>query len=80
MQGLSNESEFEYDSFVSADSTKLNVNPKCDKRKLEVKDIAWRSITFGVNESYKEMKKNMELKLRLLEMSIEILAAPKGDR
>ena len=31
------ESEFEYDSFVSADSTKLHVNPKSGKGKLEVK-------------------------------------------
>ena len=29
--------EFKYESFVSADGTKLHVNPKCGKGKLDVK-------------------------------------------
>ena len=50
--------EFEYESFVSADGTKLHVNPKCGKGKLEVKVVAGRSVIVGVNEGYKEMEKH----------------------
>lgn len=55
------ESEFVYGSFVSADGTKLHVNPRCGKGKLEVKVIAGKNIAVGVNESYREMKKGCRI-------------------
>ena len=61
VQELSYESEFEYDSFVSADGTKLHVNPKCGKGKLDVKVVAGRSVIVGVNEGYKEMRERHEI-------------------
>ena len=62
MQGLGgSESEFEYDSFVSADGTKLHAQ-RCGRGKLEVKVIAGKNIAVGVNESYKEMKENHNIK------------------
>ncbi|WP_156785997.1 hypothetical protein [Archaeoglobus veneficus] len=56
VQELSYESKFEYDDFVSADGTKLHVNPKSGSGKLEVKVVAGKSVAVGVNESYKQMK------------------------
>jgi len=54
VQELSYESEFEYDSFVSADGTKLHAQ-RC-RGKLEVKVIAGEGVIVGVNESYRKMK------------------------
>lgn len=54
------ESEFEYESFVSADGTKLHTQG-CGKGKLEVKVVAGESIA-EVNESYEEMKENHDIK------------------
>ena len=60
VQELSYESEFEYESFVSADGTKLHAQ-RCEG-KLEVKVIAGRSVIVGVNERYEEMKENHDIK------------------
>ena len=61
--GMEGEKEsFEYESFVSADGTKLHVNPKSGSGKLDVKVIAGRSVIVGVNEGYKEMKENHDIK------------------
>jgi len=54
--------EFEYESFVSADGTKLHVNPKSGSGKLEVKVIAGKNVITGVNEGYKEMKERHEIR------------------
>ena len=60
--GMEGEKEsFEYDSFVSADGTKLHAQ-RCGKGKLEVKVIAGRSVIVGISEGYKEMKENHDIK------------------
>ena len=61
VQELSYESEFEYESFVSADGTKLHAQ-RCGKGKLDVKVIAERSVIVGVKEGYKKMKENHDIK------------------
>ena len=64
-------SEFVYESFVSADGTKLHVNPKSGSGKLEVSIIAGESIIVGVNEGYKEMKE---------EYNINVVVVGDADR
>jgi len=59
--GMEGEKEsFEYDSFVSADGTKLHAQ-RCEG-KFEVKDVAGRSVIVGVNEGYKEMRERYEIR------------------
>jgi len=60
--GMEGEEAFEYDSFVSADGTKLHVNPKCGKGKLEVKVIVGKNAITGVNEGYEEMRERHEIR------------------
>ncbi|OFV66961.1 MAG: hypothetical protein SBU_000254 [Candidatus Syntrophoarchaeum butanivorans] len=42
--------EFECDGFVSADGTRLHLNPKSGRGKLEVKAIAGKSAAVRVND------------------------------
>jgi len=59
--GMEGEKEsFEYDSFVSADGTKLHAQ-RCEG-KLDVKVIAGRSVIVGISEGYKEMKERYEIR------------------
>ena len=57
-------SEFVYESFVSADGTKLHVNPKSGSGKLEVSIIAGESVIVGVNEGYKLWQHNVDIETR----------------
>ena len=57
--------EFEYDSFVSADGTKLHAQ-RCGKGKLEVKVVAGKNVITGVNERYEEMEENHDIKAALV--------------
>ncbi|AIG96959.1 hypothetical protein [Archaeoglobus fulgidus] len=61
--GMEAESEFEYDDFVSADSTKLHAQ---GKGKLDVKVIAGKSVIVGINESYREMKGEYDVKATIV--------------
>ena len=77
VQELSYESEFEYESFVSADGTKLHAQ-RCEG-KLEVKVIAGRSVIVGVNERYEEMKEKHEIKATVVgDADKELVASKKG--
>jgi galactose-1-phosphate uridylyltransferase len=51
--------EFGYDSFVSADGTKLHAQRS---RKLEVRVIAGESVAVGINESYEKMKEEHDIR------------------
>lgn len=63
MQELSYESKFEYESFVSADGTKLHAKRS---KKLDVKVIAGKSVIVGINESYREMKGEYDVKATIV--------------
>ena len=61
--------EFEYESFVSADGTKLHAQ-RCKGK----------NVITGVNERYEEMKENHDIKATVVGMLTKSLVALKRGR